>query len=80
LPPIHHQAADDVVLADERYGQYRSVTQADEDVAQATVVGARRRDVGYLDRLTGHRQPPGRSVARQETRPVTQGVAVQRPR
>ena len=61
--PVDDQAAEQVVLAQQRHGQERSVAQPDEDLADAALVAALVRDVADLHRLAGHRHPPERTLA-----------------
>src|SRR2546425_4514011 len=51
--PVHDQPADEMVLAEEWYGQERAVPCPQEGLAHAASICARLRNVRDLDRLPG---------------------------
>ena len=61
--PVDDQPAEQVVLAQQRHRQQRSIAQPDEDLADPALVDAFVRDVADLDRLAGHRQLPDRTLS-----------------
>ena len=50
--PVEGQAADDLILAQQRHGEERAVAEPDERVADAALVRVRLGDVGNLEGLT----------------------------
>ena len=66
--PVEGQAADDLILAQQRHGEERPVAGPDERVADAALVGARAGDVGDLDGLAQLRRAPHEPFALPEGR------------
>src|SRR6266446_7211336 len=66
----HDEAADDLILPDQRHREKRAVPGLDQDVAQAVLVGPLGGDVGDLSGRACHHRPPGHALSLPEgTRP-----------
>src|SRR3989441_11475921 len=50
---VHHEAADDAVLAEERHGQQGTIPEADERVTQPALIRTFLQDIGDLGWLAG---------------------------
>ena len=60
---VDGERAQELVLAEKRHRQHRTIAAANEDVAQPARIAPLVRDVRDLDRLAGDREPPEHALA-----------------